>query len=268
MSEFISAEGATLNEALQGAIEKLGASSVEELSWNFVKEHFRQGAWSVLLEAGLRTEEEIQAMRDVRRAADDAANWMREALSLFGVQARVRSRMVGQAVQVGILSPDASLLIGREGKNIQAFQLLLKEFVRRNTGNEEVRLDVDSPDQGERRPRREDRDSDGDGGRRGGRGRDGGGRGRDGGRRDGRGRRGERGARSKGDEERDEAIRVEAREAAERVLAGDDDSIQLSDMNSYERHVAHDAIKEIEGVHSKSVGEGRDKVVEVCISDS
>ena len=47
------------------------------------------------------------------------------------------------------------------------------------------------------------------------------------------------------------------------MLAGDAEAITLSDMNSYERHVAHSAIKPIEGVSSRSVGDRRDKVVEV-----
>ncbi|HIE60384.1 MAG TPA: hypothetical protein EYQ02_01440, partial [Microbacterium sp.] len=198
-----------------------------------------------------------------REAADRAADWMREMLQLFGTEAKVKSRMVGENVQVAVLSSDASLLIGREGKNIQAFQLLLRRFVERNFGERDVRLDVESPDRMEDRGRGRDRDDDR------GRGRDRDddrGRGRDRDDRDGdRGGRGERQAREprEGDAERDEAIRVEAREAAEQVLAGDAEAITLSDMNSYERHVAHSAIKVIEGVSSRSVGDRRDKLVEV-----
>lgn len=252
----VSGEGPTLSDALNNAAEQLGVSSVEELSWTFVREHFRQGAWSVLVEAALRTEEELEAIRKAREVADKAAEFMSEALTRFGTEAKVSARMQGTAVRVSVLSPDASLLIGREGKNIQAFQLLLTEFIHSNYGEREVRLDVDSPDR-QKRDRDGDRgrgrDRDGDRGR--GRGRD-----RDGGR--GRGRRDDRGGR-KGDPERDEAIRAEAREAAEKVLSGDEDSIVLSEMNSYERHVAHSTIKEIDGVKSQSVGEGRDKLVEV-----
>jgi predicted RNA-binding protein Jag len=265
MIQPVSGEGPTLSDALQNAAEQLGADSLEELSWSFVREHFRQGAWSVLVEAGLRTAEEIEALKKGREAADRAADWMRETLRLFGIDARVKSRMQGENVQVAVLTPDASLLIGREGKNIQAFQLLLRRFVERNFGEREVRLDVDSPDRDENRGRGRDRD-DGDRGR--GRGR--GDRDRD----RGRGGRGERSARDdrgerrervprEDDAERDEAIRAEAREAAEEILAGDADAITLSDMNSYERHVAHSAIKAIEGVSSRSVGDRRDKVVEV-----
>jgi len=263
MMQSVSGEGPTLSEALQSAAEQLGADSLEELSWSFVREHFRQGAWSVLVEAGLRTAEEIDALKKGREAADRAAEWMREMLRLFGIEAKVKSRMVGENVQVAVLSSDASLLIGREGKNIQAFQLLLRRFVERNFGERDVRLDVDSPDHVEDRGRGRDRDDDR------GRGRDRDddrGRGRGRGDRDGDGGgRGERQAREprEGDAERDEAIRVEAREAAEQVLAGDAEAITLSDMNSYERHVAHSAIKAIEGVSSRSVGDRRDKVVEV-----
>ena len=256
MTQPISGEGPTLSDALQNAAEQLGADSLQELSWAFVREHFRQGAWSVLVEASLRTEEELEAIKKVRKTADDAADWMREALELFGADAKVRARMQGENVQVGVLSPDASLLIGREGRNIQAFQLLLRSFVERNSGEREVRLDVDSPDRGDRGDRGRGRDRDGDDRGRGRR--DRGGRGR--GDRD----RGDRGPR-KGDPERDEAIRVEARDAADQILDGDADAITLSDMNSCERHVAHSTIKEIEGVTSRSVGDGRDKLVEVIL---
>jgi len=253
----VSGEGPTLSEALHSAAEQLGADSLEELSWSFVREHFRQGAWSVLVEAGLRTADEIEALKKGREAADSAAEWMREMLRLFGAEAKVKSRMVGENVQVAVLSPDARILIGREGRNIQAFQLLLRRFVENNFGERDVRLDVDSPDRDDDRGRGRERDDDrgrgrGRGDRNGGRG----GRGRDG------GERRERTPRE-GDAERDEAIRVEAREAAEQVLAGDAEAITLSEMNSYERHVAHSAIKPIDGVSSRSVGDRRDKVVEV-----
>jgi predicted RNA-binding protein Jag len=262
MTQPISGEGPTLSDALQNAAEQLGADSLEELSWAFVREHFRQGAWSVLVEASLRTEEELEAIKKVRKTADDAADWMREALELFGADAKVRARMQGENVQVGVLSPDASLLIGREGRNIQAFQLLLHRFVERNSGEREVRLDVDSPDRGDR-GRGRDRDDEGRGRGDRGRGRGRGDRGRGRGDRD-RGDRSDRGPR-KGDPERDEAIRAEAREAADQILDGDADAITLSDMNSYERHVAHSTIKEIDGVTSRSVGDGRDKLVEVIL---
>ena len=255
----ISGEGPTLSDALSNAADQLGVDSLEELSWTFVREHFRQGAWSVLIEAGLRTEEELDAIRRAREVADKAAEFLSEALARFGTQAKVSARMRGAGVHVSVLSPDASLLIGREGKNIQAFQLLLTEYIHQNFGERDVRLDVDSPD---REKRSRDRDGDRDGGR--GRRRD-----RDGERGRGRGRRGDdrrdRGGR-KSDPERDDAIRAEAREAAQRVLDGDEDSVVLSEMNSYERHVAHSTIKDIDGVRSQSVGEGRDKLVEVILS--
>ena len=83
----VSGEGPTLSEALHSAAEQLGADSLEELSWSFVREHFRQGAWSVLVEAGLRTADEIEALKKGREAADSAAEWMREMLRLFGAEA-------------------------------------------------------------------------------------------------------------------------------------------------------------------------------------
>ena len=39
--------------------------------------------------------------------------------------------------------------------------------------------------------------------------------------------------------------------------------VQFTDLNSYERYLAHTVVKEIDGVDSRSVGKGADKAVEV-----
>ncbi len=57
------------------------------------------------------------------------------------------------------------------------------------------------------------------------------------------------------------------REAADVVLSGDEDAIKLPDMNSYERHLAHATIKEIDGVDSRSVGRGDKRNVEVFAAE-
>ena len=61
---------------------------------------------------------------------------------------------------------------------------------------------------------------------------------------------------------RDAEIQEAVRAAADRVLAGEE-SVIMDGMNPYERHLAHTAIREMEGVASQSVGEGRDRRVEV-----
>ena len=255
MTERVVIEGADLGTTLKEAVEALGAGSIAEIGYELDKEHFRQGAYTVKLAAWIRTEEELAELKAAQQLPNEAKKWISEALAAFGTECNVTARRDGNQVHVQVMADsDASLLIGREGKNIRAFQLLLTEALKRFEADVTVKLDVESS------ARRDDdrgrgRDRDRDRGR--GRDRDRG-RGRD---RDDRDDRGDRG--DKPERRRDEDIAAEARQAADKVLAGDEESIRLGRMNSYERHVAHSTIKEIDGVDSRSVGRGSRKRVEV-----
>ncbi len=55
-----------------------------------------------------------------------------------------------------------------------------------------------------------------------------------------------------------------AQQAIATALAGDG-PVRLDDLNSYERHLAHSAAKEAEGVESRSVGHGPDRAVEIYL---
>jgi predicted RNA-binding protein Jag len=295
MSERVTVEGSDLGDALNKAVEGLEAQSIEELAWELDKEHFRKGAFTVKLDAWIKTQEEIESLRAARRGADVAKAWMTEALKKFGSACSVNARMSEGRVHVRVVSEsDASLLIGREGKNIRALQQLLTTALRQQGVTSEVKLDVESPDDGRRdrddRGRGRDRD---DRGRGRGRDRDDRGRGRDrdrsprGGRderpprrdrddrpprrdRDDRPPRRDREEREERDpkeeRKRDEDIQAEAREAAQQILDGEE-SVRLGRMNSYERHVAHSTIKAIDGVDSRSVGRGSRKKVEVFVAE-
>jgi spoIIIJ-associated protein len=61
---------------------------------------------------------------------------------------------------------------------------------------------------------------------------------------------------------RDHALIEEARSAARSALESGE-PVRLRMMNSYERHVVHDAIKAVPGVTSKSLGDGAVKQVEI-----
>ncbi|MCC7386198.1 MAG: hypothetical protein IT384_30425 [Deltaproteobacteria bacterium] len=84
-----------------------------------------------------------------------------------------------------------------------------------------------------------------------------------------RGERGERGGPREGhrpikDPERDEALRQRARQIAERVLAGEG-PLTLSDLNSYERHLVHTAVRDMDsGLVTQSLGEGLRKDVQIA----
>jgi predicted RNA-binding protein Jag len=127
---------------------------------------------------------------------------------------------------------------------------------------------------GDGRGRSRDRDRGGDRGGRGGRGgRERGGDRGGSGRRDERGGRGGRGGdrgrpearngRSSGlDDQEREAVEQYAREAAEEVVRTGEPKI-LRDMNSRERWVVHNTVRDIEGVRSESIGEDPSKRVKL-----
>ncbi len=258
MSETITVEAGTLNEAISSAAAQLGATGIEDVSYEFVREHFRGGAYTVQISAAMCSEDEIAGRAQHRDLAAKAEKWMTECLASFGSQGRVRASLRGKdslLVEVQC-EEDGSLLIGKEGRNLKAFEALLTSAVMDGDAGLSLSLDIEGYRSRSRGPRRDDdrppRNRDGDRGRRDDRGR----RGRD-------GDRGGRRPRREGDEERDRAITAETSTAIDKVLAGDESSIVLGEMNSYERHLAHTVIKDADGVGSRSVGDGSDRRVEV-----
>lgn len=274
MTERVVVEGADLGATLAQAALELGAKSAEELGWELDREHFRQGAYTVKLAAWLRTPEERARKQAGSKLAEEARTWTQEMLRRFGTEATVTARQSGVHVHVQVLAEsDASLLIGREGKNIRAFQLLLEEVLRKIDPSATLKLDVESADR-DRGDGRRGRDDDRRGREDRPRGRDERPRDRDARPRDRDDRPRDRDDRHRDsaasgpdaspedERRRDEDIQAEARQAAERVLAGEE-VVRLGRMNSYERHLAHTTIKEIAGVGSRSVGQGSRKKIEV-----
>ncbi len=258
MSENITVEAGTLNEAISSAAAQLGAAGIEDISYEFVREHFRGGAYTVQISAAMCSEDEIAGRTRYRELAAEAEKWMTDCLANFGSQGRVRASLRGKdslLVEVQC-EDDGSLLIGKEGRNLKAFEALLTSAVIGDHEGISLSLDIEGYRSRSRSPRRDEerprRGRDGDRGRRD----DRGGRGRD-------GARGGRRPRREGDDERDRAISAETRTAIDKLLAGDESSIVLGEMNSYERHLAHTVIKDADGVGSRSVGDGSDRRVEV-----
>jgi|GEM_PF-2261005 len=281
MAETVTVEGSTLNETLANAVAALSATSPDELEWDYVRKHFSKGAWTVLLTAHLRTEEELAAVRErqaaarERNAANEEANrgaqdladnggrWMRGMMDAMGIECEIMSHVRNGEPGLTVSSAeDGRLLVGKEGKNIKALEALLHASVG------VMRLDIADTRSREDRPRRDDDDR---GPRRGG---------RDGEQRTQRrgGREGDgptdRGARRGGrddapprekDPARDAKLVEQATEFAKAVLEGGD-SKTLDDLNSYERHLVHTAVREVEGVVSRSVGRGRVRGVEIAVA--
>jgi predicted RNA-binding protein Jag len=261
MSENITVEAGTLNEAISSAAAKLGAAGAEDISYEFVREHFRGGAYTVQITAAMCSAEDVAGRVAHREVASKAQLWMTDCLASFGSQGKVRSSLRGKdSILVEVqCDEDGSLLIGKEGRNLEAFEALMNCAVLGDAKSPSLSLDIEGyrsrgsgPSRNDARPSR-DRDDRGRGDRgRGDRGRDDRGRGD-------RGRR----PRREGDAERDQAITAETGSAIEKVLSGEESGIVLSEMNSYERHLAHTVVKDAEGVGSRSVGSGPDRRVEV-----
>jgi predicted RNA-binding protein Jag len=284
MTERAIGEGDTIAEALNNAMTSLGAVSAAELEWEFDRDHFKpSGAWTVRLTARMKSEQERAAARRVYDVADQAAEWVRVTLEKFGTgDAQVVAAVQGGKPVVNVSSQsDGSLLIGKDGKNLEALQVLLDAALAKTGVKGQVLVDIEGyrqRDRGDDRPPRRERDDRGPRRERDDRGprrersdRPPRAEGR-GGNRDDRGPRRERGPRrdreDRGprrdhDAARDERIVEDARKAAQRVLDSGE-SITLDEMNSYERRLVHQAVKEFEGLKSRSVGDGNVRMVEIA----
>jgi len=259
MSQNITVEAGTLNEAISSAATKLGAAGVEDINYEFVREHFRGGAYTVQISASMCSEEELAGRVAHREVANKAELWMKDCLVSFGSQGKVRSslRAKGSILVEVQCEEDGSLLIGKEGRNLKAFEALMNCAVLGAAKSPSLSLDIEGyRGRGSGASRNDARPSRGRDDRGPRRGRD------DRGPRRGRDDRGPR-PRREGDAERDQAITAETTSAIEKVLSGDESGIVLSEMNSYERHLAHTVVKDAEGVGSRSVGSGSDRRVEV-----
>lgn len=243
MTDTVFAEGPNLSEAVEEAARMLDTESSDELHWELVKEHFRQGAWTVRISAKPLTDEERAAQATRNEVVVAAREWMQKALELLGVDSpSVVARRRGDTVALVIDSAtDGRLLIGREGQNIRALRHLLTQALA--TEGVEYSLDVTDRRERDDRPRRDGR--------------------RDGGERRGRDR--NRGRDRKDDKQRDEAIRAAAREGAQQVLDGGEE-FTTEPLNSYERRLVHEVVKEFEGLDSRSKGRGSVKSVQIFAS--
>ncbi len=145
MSETIhTGEGATLLEALSDAATKVGVDSPDEMAWDYEREHFRGGAWSVLV-----TARELDPKIAAQRKADEALvsggkAWLRELLGWFDNAGALRTRRSGDRLVIDITgAEDGRLLIGREGKNLPAFQHLFGKVMSKVETEGTVTIDVD-----------------------------------------------------------------------------------------------------------------------------
>ncbi len=242
--ETATAEGEFVSSALKLAAEELGVDS-DQLHWSLDKNHFRSDQGLVVAQDTVRI---VAWKRDEKEleACTAGKAWLQEVLEGMGLKGSIKAKMQsGSKVILNVDVDQAARLIGRRGETLKGVSELLVATMADTFPGIVFHISVAD--------KREDR---GDGGRDD-RGRDDRGRGRD-----DRGRgRDDRGGRTS---ERDEvALQSMARKMAERVLeSGEAEQVRRT-LNSYNRRIVHMTIKEIEGVGSRSLGEGNDKTIEL-----
>ena len=144
----IAVEGGSLNEALDNAGEALGVGSDHEFDFEYDKDHFRSGADTVRIFAWRRDPKLLEAVGFARE-------FVVGFLDRFGVEdARVRVIEEDEKVILSVNAPgkEGNLLIGREGKNLDALQHVLTAAMVHQGSDLKAVIDVE-----EYRSRREDR---------------------------------------------------------------------------------------------------------------
>ena len=243
-------EGRSLRAAIDAAAEKLGVPSAL-VEHKIDLAHFRSaqgtgiGSDTVKIYAWPK-----QAAPAASPAVADAEKWAKELLSGMGIQGQVRSAGQGNTVSVLLdAGESAPFLVGKRGITVRAIQYLLGESMKERHAGTTFQVDIaggaardDGPRRDDdRRPRRDD-----DRGPR-----------RDDDRRDRRP--------SRRDDE--EELKKLARRLAQKVLETGEAQMIRRDMNAYDRRVVHVEVGAIEGVRTRSVGEGPDRRVEILLAE-
>jgi hypothetical protein len=261
----ITVEGETLGDALAAAGVTLEVPA-DQIEYIYDRAHFQSGATTVRIIAAVRDPNAAELATSLDRA-------LGELLLTRELEGEPRVRVTAFAVTFEIHH--------RPGIDTTAQEALLAELADRfadQVGAREVRTALrdlptgrpprsDHGDRGERRERRDDDRRGRDRGDRGGRGRDRGergARGRDRGPRDDRPRGGRDRDRPKPERDpvADEAMRDRAREAVAKIEAGAELAV-IEGLNSYERFLVHEVVRDHGGLVSRSNGEGNLKAVEV-----
>jgi spoIIIJ-associated protein len=163
MSDEVTIEAASQQAALQQAAELLGVASIEDVAWSYDRDHFRTGARTVKIharrrarvaaQAPARGQESAPVSDELREAASKAKGWVIDLLEQFGCQdAEVQVRTREESVVVMVRSgEDGALLIGKEGRNIEALQVIFDRAAERMGIDARVVLDI-----GDYRSRRDD----------------------------------------------------------------------------------------------------------------
>ena len=168
----------------------------------------------------------------------------------LGLNGNFRVEEKGQKLIVKITSEDAGRIIGRKGQTLDSLQLVLNRIMFK--GDEEfprIALDIDGYNSGEREPRGDRNDEEGESHR----------APRAGGRRQSRGGRGDSEPRQS-----TEQLEQQARDAAKEVKRWGD-PVKMPEMNAHDRRIIHMALRDDPDITTESEGEGAMKKVVISL---
>lgn len=138
VSSRIEAEGANLQLAVENACVQLGLEGKHELEYEFDKEHFRSGADTVKIFAWSKDPVQLEAVQY-------AVDFVQGFLDRFGVSdGSIRTTEEANKTMLSVSAGDlANILIGQEGKNLDALQLVLTSALFHHGYDHKVVLDVE-----------------------------------------------------------------------------------------------------------------------------
>lgn len=144
----IAVEGGSLEEALHNANEELDAEGEHQIEYEYDRAHFRSGANTVRIFAWKKDPSMLEAVR----FAHDFVSGYLESFGVDGGAVRVHEGTEKIVLAVSAPGKTGNLLIGREGKNLDALQHILTNAMVHHGHDIKAVIDVE-----EYRSRREDR---------------------------------------------------------------------------------------------------------------
>lgn len=140
--EEIQASGPSVEEALEVALARLGATE-QEVEVEIIQEprsgFLGLGAQEAVVRVRRRRDVGLPSEEELEEQADVAADFLEELLTRMGIDASVEPNLEDGTMYVDILAAGASeddmaILIGRHGQTLDALQELTRHVVTRRTG--------------------------------------------------------------------------------------------------------------------------------------
>ncbi|MGH2784959.1 MAG: RNA-binding cell elongation regulator Jag/EloR [Actinomycetota bacterium] len=160
MSEGVVASGRTVEEAIDRALEMLGATDDEVEVQILSEEAGYQERGEAKVRVRLRDERSVEdialareveeddepavAPEELQAQAEAAEDFLDGLFDVLDLDADVASSLTSRAAQVEITGPELGLLIGRRGSTLEALQEVTRAAVQRQLGQRAwINLDIE-----------------------------------------------------------------------------------------------------------------------------